>query len=122
MNWRALAAAAALTAAPQAPVAQTAAEPASFAGTWDLFWRTRQGGTQQQGYLVVTQDGSRLAAQVHGKGSLKAMGTAEGRVFALHGRKMGAPFTIGGRLEDDRLHGSVKVLSVERRFVGVRRN
>ena len=50
------------------------------------------------------------------------MGTAEGAAFAVHGRRMGAPFTISGRLEDGRLHGSVRVLSVDRRFVGARRN
>lgn len=105
-------------AAPALAQSVRAAEP--FTGTWDLTWRTRKGEVQR-GYLVLKQTGPRLLGEVHGDGSLKATGTVDGQSFALRGRKMGAPFTIAGRLEGDRLVGSVKVLSVDRAFVGARR-
>jgi hypothetical protein len=98
--------------------AAPAAEP--FTGTWDLTWRTRKGEVQR-GYLVLRQTGARLSGEVHGQGSLKAVGTVDGDTFALHGRRMGAPFRISGRLRSGRLVGSVKVLSVDRPFMGARR-
>jgi hypothetical protein len=94
------------------------AEP--FTGVWDLTWRTRKGEVQK-GYLVLRQSGSGLTGEVHGQGSLKAAGVADDSAFTLRGRRMGTPFTISGRLERGRLLGSVRVLSVERPFVGARR-
>jgi len=102
-----------------APAVAQAPEP--FDGTWDLFWATRDGGTKQEGWLVIDQTGPQVAVQIHGKGNLRASGTAEGDGFRVQGRKMGAPFTISGRLVSGRLRGSVKVLTVDRRFEGVRR-
>ena len=117
MNVKALSAACLLALAPAA----AAQSPAPLAGTWDLFWPTRDGGTTQQGWLVIEQAGTRLTVQIHGKGNLRAAGTAEGDAFRVQGRRMGAPFTISGRLDQGRLRGSVKVLTVDRRFEGVRR-
>ena len=114
MNRRTLLVAALLAVAGPA----TAGDP--FDGSWDLFWKTRQ-GVKQEGWLVLDQTGRRVVAQIYGKGSLRAAGEVRGSTFAVRGRKMGAPFTISARLEDGRLSGSVKVLSVDRPFTGVRR-
>ena len=119
MNWKALAAAAVVLGASAPASAQSPHAP--LAGTWDLFWQTRQGRIQK-GWLVIRQSGSRVTAEIHGRGHLRANGTADGDAFAVHGRRMDAPFTISGRLHEDRLLGSVKVLSVDRRFEGVRRD
>ena len=118
--WIAVLAASGGLAAAQPPPPPAPTE--SFAGTWDLTWRKRQGGESRSGHLVIRQTGRRLTAEVHGQGSLRAAGEAEGPVFSLRGRRMGVPFTIGGRLQEGRLVGSVKVLTVDRRFVGVRRS
>ena len=104
-----------------AVLASPAAGQSPMSGTWDLFWPTRDGRTEQQGWLVVEQTGPRVLVQVHGKGSLRASGTAQENSFEVRGRKMGAPFTIQARVRGERLTGSVKVLSVTRRFEGVRR-
>lgn len=115
----ALAACGAVTAT--TPARAEATRPAgTLSGTWDLTWSTRKGEVQR-GYLVIRQTGARLVAEVHGQGQLRAAGTSDGDAFTLKGRKLGTPFTIDGRLHDARLLGSVKVLSVNRRFVGVRR-
>jgi hypothetical protein len=71
--------------------------------------------------MVIEQNGSALTAQIHGQGSVKAAGVADGAAFSLRGRRMGTPYRIGGRLEDGKLVGSLKVLSVDKRFTGVRR-
>ena len=103
-------------------VAATAAPAfaADFAGTWDLTWQTRR-GPSKSGWLVIRQEGERLTAEIHGKGNVRASGTAQGDAFVLRGSKMGAPYTISGRLEGDQLVGSLRVLSVEKKFVGDRR-
>lgn len=89
------------------------------AGTWDLFWKTGK-GTSQSGYLVIRQTGTALAADVHGRGELKAAGTLTGNEVVLTGRKI-APFEIRAVVSGDTLAGALKVLSVERQFTGVRR-
>ena len=99
-----------------------AAQPAGreMAGTWDLIWQTRH-GPEQKGYLVVRQSGTRLEAEIHGQGSVKAKGTLAGRQFALRGSRLAIPYLIAGTVEGNRLAGSLRILSVERRFTGLRR-
>lgn len=112
----------ALAAAPLAPVfSQPApAAPAAMAGTWDLTWQTRH-GPERNGWLVVTQDGNRIAAEIHGKGAVKAKGTISGQAYTLRGSRMMVPYTIAGRVEGDRLTGTLSILSVRRSFTGTRR-
>ena len=109
------AAAALLMAAAPAP-----ALAADFAGTWDLTWQTRR-GPSTSGWLVIRQDGQRLTAEIHGRGTIKAAGAAQGDTFVLRGTRMGAPYAIDGRLEGGRLVGALRVLTVNRSFVGTRR-
>ncbi len=71
--------------------------------------------------MVIEQRGSALTAQIHGQGSVKAAGAVDGAAFNLRGRRMGTPYVIAGRLEGGKLTGSLKVLTVERRFTGIRR-
>ena len=94
--------------------------PADFAGTWDLVWQTRH-GPDRSGYLVIEQQGSRIVAEIHGKGQVKAKGEAAGNAFILRGSRMAVPYTIGGRLEGDRLTGSLHILSIIKYFIGTRR-
>ena len=97
------------------------AQPAaSIEGTWDLTWTTRR-GPERNGYMVITRSGNRLQAQIHGKGEVKAKGSLNGSAFSLKGSRMAVPYRIEGIWHGDRLEGSIKVLSVERRFTGVRR-
>jgi hypothetical protein len=115
-RWRAGALAVLLVAA-----AATAQAPAaSLDGTWDLTWQTRR-GPQQKGYLVLSRSGAALSGEIHGRGSVRATGSASGSSFVLRGRRMLTPYRIEGQVSGDRMQGSLKVLSVDRRFTGVRR-
>lgn len=96
------------------------APAARFEGTWDLTWQTRR-GPQQRGYLVLTRSGAALAGEIHGRGSVRATGSVSGSGFVLRGSRMLTPYRIEGRVTGDRMEGALKVLSVERRFTGVRR-
>jgi hypothetical protein len=108
------------------PAGAASAEPAAaqaaetMAGIWDLTWQTRH-GPERKGYLVVRQSGVRLDAEIHGRGSVKAKGTLAGNSFTLRGSRLAIPYTISGRVEGGWLAGSLKILSVERRFTGARR-
>src|SRR5688572_12395896 len=94
----ALSAFALISAAPAAAPAQPAAAPVNMAGTWDLTWQTRR-GPERSGHLVVTQSGTRLTAQIHGKGSVKTKGELAGHDFTLRGSRMAIPYVIAGRVE-----------------------
>jgi hypothetical protein len=94
--------------------------PADIAGTWDLVWQTRH-GPSRSGWLVVTQQGGRIAAEIHGQGAVKAKGEIKGAEFTLRGSRLAIPYTISGRLEGGSLKGSLKILSIDRRFTGTRR-
>jgi hypothetical protein len=96
------------------------AAPANIAGTWDLTWQTRH-GPSRSGWLVVTQQGNRIAAEIHGQGAVKARGEISGADFILRGSRLAIPYTISGRLEGAALTGSLKILSIDRRFTGTRR-
>ncbi|HEX8625576.1 MAG TPA: hypothetical protein VF782_10915 [Allosphingosinicella sp.] len=120
-----LAVAAALAVAATAPPAaaaqsRTTASPSPIAGTWDLTWQTRK-GPRREGRFVITQQGSALRGEIYGRGSVKAKGTASGSTFTLRGSRMAVPYTIAGRVAGNRMEGTIKVLSVTRRFAGTRR-
>jgi hypothetical protein len=103
------------------PAAAPAQAPAaSAAGTWDLVWQTRKGPTRS-GWLVVAQRGSDVRAQIHGRGAVKASGTISGSALTLKGSRLAVPYVIAARVDGDRMEGSLKMLSVERRFTGYRR-
>jgi len=108
----------ALAAAAAPPPAQ--APVPRFDGIWDLTWQTRR-GPQQRGYIVLTRRGAGIEGEIHGRGSVRARGTVSGAGFVLRGSRMLVPYTIEGRVHGDRLEGSLKMLSVDRRFTGVRR-
>ena len=101
--------------APKAIVAE-----ANFGGTWDLTWNTRK-GPQRKGFIRFTQKGKLLDAVIEGQGRVKAKGEAQGRTFVLRGSRMAMPYVIAGTMDGNRLTGSIKVMGVERTFVGVRR-
>ena len=94
--------------------------PLSVAGTWDLTWETRK-GPQREGRFVIAQQGSAIRGEIHGRGSVKAKGTVAGSAFTLRGSRMSVPYTIAGRVEGNRMEGTIKVLSVTRHFTGARR-
>jgi pimeloyl-ACP methyl ester carboxylesterase len=95
--------------------------PASaIEGTWDLQWPTSR-GSSPGGYLVIRRKGSALEADLHGRGSLRASGTIAGSSFTLRGERMFVPYTLKGTVDGDRIEGVLKVMSVERSFVGERR-
>jgi hypothetical protein len=100
------------------PVANS--PPSRVDGTWDLTWQTRK-GPSQSGYLVIRQNGSKLSAEIHGKGAIRASGSASGRSFSLFGTKMLVRYEISGTWTADDMTGELKVLSVERHFTGKRR-
>ena len=91
-----------------------------FDGVWDLTWQTRR-GPQQRGYIVLTRRGAAIEGEIHGRGSVRARGTVSGAGFVLRGSRMLVPYTIEGNVRGDRLEGSLNMLSVDRRFTGVRR-
>ena len=103
-----------------AATAASAPAPANAAGTWDLTWQTRK-GPSRKGWLVIGQDGTRLRGEIHGQGHVVAKGTIAGPAFTLRGSRMAVPYTIAGRIAGDRMEGTLKVLSVEKRFTGARR-
>lgn len=104
-----------------AAVSQTAPAVVNMAGTWDLTWQARR-GPQKRGYLVVTQSGTRLVAQIHGQGSVHATGSLTGAAFDLRGSRMAIPYTIRGQVTGERLEGSLQVLSINKPFSGSRRS
>jgi hypothetical protein len=101
-------------------LAAAQAPAASAAGTWDLVWQTRK-GPSRSGWLVVTQRGSAVHAEIHGRGAVSADGSLAGPVMTLKGSRLAIPYVIAARVDGDRIEGSLKVLSVERRFTGYRR-
>ena len=52
---------------------------------------------------------------------MRAIGSTSGSSFVLRGSRMLTPYRIEGRVTGDRMEGALKVLSVDRRFTGVRR-
>lgn len=94
--------------------------PPQFAGTWDMTWQTRK-GPSQQGYMAIVQTGKELSVRIHGKGSVKAKGTATENRFRVKGSRMAVPYVIAGSIDGDRMSGSLKVLSVDKPFTAVRR-
>jgi hypothetical protein len=103
-----------------APAVAADPPPANIAGTWDLTWQTRH-GPSRSGWLVVTQQGNRIAAEIHGQGAVKARGEIAGDNFTLSGSRLAIPYTISGRVEGGSLRGSLKILSIDRSFTGIRR-
>jgi hypothetical protein len=93
---------------------------APIAGVWDLTWETRR-GPERNGQLAIVQEGERLRAEIRGRGAVKAKGKASGSRFELRGSRMMVPYIIAGTVSGDRMTGSFKVMSVEKRFSGVRR-
>lgn len=89
-------------------------------GTWDLQWQTSR-GSAPGGYLVISQDGRELTAELHGRGSLRASGTIDGNGFTLRGTRLFVPYTLTGTVNGAAIEGTLKVTSVERRFTGRRR-
>lgn len=102
------------------PGAQAPPPPAPLAGTWDLTWQTRK-GPKKEGRFVITQQGRQIRGEIHGRGSIKTKGTANGSAFTLRGSRLAVPYTISGRVSGDRMEGTIKVLSVTRHFTGARR-
>lgn len=102
---------------PRAPVPDSARQ--NVQGTWDLYWQTAR-GLSQNGHLVITQHGGDLTAEVHGSGELRASGRIVGREVLLSGRRI-VPFEIRAQAAGDTLRGMLKVVSTERHFTGVRR-
>jgi hypothetical protein len=89
-------------------------------GVWDLTWETRR-GPERSGYMVIRQSGAQLRAQIYGRGAVKASGTLIGSKFTLRGSKMTVPYVLEGHLNGRGLVGSIRILSIERRFTGLRR-
>jgi pimeloyl-ACP methyl ester carboxylesterase len=106
--------------APAPPPAPASPPAARFEGTWDLQWQTSR-GLSRGGYLVIGQNGSELTAQLHGRGSVRATGRMEGDSFTLRGSRFFVPYVLTGTVSGDRIEGTLKVMSVERRFSGQRR-
>ena len=103
---------------PDAAIGQ--ARPAGIEGTWDLIWQTRH-GPEQNGYLLLRFEGGQLVGEIHGRGAVTARGSMSGQDFHLGGSRMLVPYRIDGRLSGDRIAGRLRMLSVDRRFQGVRR-
>jgi len=105
----------------EVPAQAPQSEPAvQLSGTWDLQWQTRR-GPSPGGYLVISQNGRELTAQLHGRGSIQASGSIEGNGFILRGSRLFVPYTLTGTMSADRIEGTLKVMSVERQFTGQRR-
>ena len=100
--------------------AQPAAGSSSIAGTWDVSWQARSGATKR-GTLVIRQEGSRIAAEVHGEGNSRASGTIEGSRFTLRGSRFLVPYTLSGSYDADRIDGEFRMLRMLRNFTGNRR-
>lgn len=96
------------------------APPPSLAGTWDLVWQTAH-GADRKGFLVVTQHGDRLAAEIHGQGHVKAEGRIAGSRFELRGTRLAIRYTIAGQVSGGRIDGTLRILTLEKRFTGYRR-
>ncbi|HEX8571821.1 MAG TPA: hypothetical protein VF759_03620 [Allosphingosinicella sp.] len=102
------------------PAASAREATVSVAGTWDLVWQTRK-GPRREGRFVIVQQGTAIRGEIHGRGSVRAKGTATGSAFTLRGSKMAVPYTISGRVSGNRMEGTLKVMSVTRSFTGTRR-
>jgi hypothetical protein len=113
-------AAAALGLASLAFASQAQAPPPRFDGIWDLTWQTRS-GPRQRGWLELHQHGTGLSGEIHGRGNVSATGTVTGSSFVLRGSRMLVPYRIEGHVRGDRMEGALKVMSVDRRFTGIRR-
>ncbi|MEA3043550.1 MAG: hypothetical protein QOH47_1388 [Sphingomonadales bacterium] len=105
---------------PLALSAQAQAPPPRFDGIWDLIWQTRS-GPRQSGYIELHQRGGALTGELHARGSVTANGTVSGSAFVLRGSRMLVPYRIEGNVRGDRMEGAFKVMSVDRRFTGIRR-
>jgi hypothetical protein len=108
------------SAAAASVVPASAQAPATIQGTWDLTRQTRH-GPERSGYLVIRADRDRLVAQIHGRGAIKASGSAAGNSFSFHGTQMLVPYALSGTWSGDRMQGELKVMSVDKHFTGQRR-
>jgi hypothetical protein len=97
------------------------AQAPRFDGIWDLTWQTRS-GPRQRGWLELHQRGTGLSGEIHGRGAVSATGTVAGSSFVLRGSRMLVPYRIEGHVRGDRMEGALKVMSVDRRFTGIRRS
>lgn len=100
--------------------AQGLAQASALEGTWDLTWQTRH-GPQRSGFIVMRREGASLVGEIHGQGAITARGSLSGATFNLTGSRMLVPYRLDGRLVAGRIEGSLPVLSIERRFIGLRR-
>jgi hypothetical protein len=105
---------------PMAAPALAAPAPQRIGGTWDLSWRNSR-GEPRKGSMTVKQRGSQLTATVYDRGGATATGSISGASFTLHGRRLGLPFTVSGRVQGRTMIGNLTALGIERRFTGVRR-
>jgi hypothetical protein len=103
-----------------AAIALGAQAPSPIEGVWDLIWQTRH-GPERSGYLVIHRQGERVIAEIHGKGAIKASGSATGSTFEFRGNRMFVPYTITGSYSGDLMQGQLKVMSVDKHFTAARR-
>jgi hypothetical protein len=97
-----------------------AASAQRIGGTWDLTWKNSRGEIRR-GSMTVEQRGSQLVATVYDRGGATATGSISGSAFTLQGRRLALPFTVTGRVQGQKMAGTLLALGIERRFTGVRR-
>lgn len=104
-----------------APAPSSDTETADVGGVWAMSVEKRRGGTQEW-TLTLRQEGERLEGFIRSEGGdLRVEGTVRGRAVELSAKKMGVTVEFPATFDGEQLAGTMRALTVERRWTARRR-
>ena len=107
----------------RAPETRAAPEEASavVAGTWEMSVEKRKGGAEVW-TLTLAQEGETLKGSIlSAGGDLPVEGTLRGRALKLSAKKMGVTVDFPATFDGEKLEGTMRVLTINRRWTARRR-
>jgi hypothetical protein len=97
------------------------AETADLSGVWAMSMEKRRGGAQEW-TLTLRQEGERLEGFIRSEGGdLAVSGTVRGRAVELSAERMGVTVEFPAAFDGERLAGTMRALTVERRWTARRK-
>ena len=94
---------------------------ADLNGVWAMSVEKRRGGAQEW-TLTLRQEGEKLEGSIRSEGGdLPVTGTVKGRAVELSAKRMGATVEFPATFDGEQLAGTMRALTVERRWTARRR-
>lgn len=104
-----------------APAPSPGEATADLSGVWAMSVEKRRGGAQEW-TLTLRQEGERLEGFIRSEGGdLAVTGTVRGRAVALSAQKMGVTVEFPAAFDGEKLAGTMRSLTVERRWTARRK-